>query len=1333
MATKRSKRRKKGTRAKKSARKTISRAHDKPRLAEIDQVSDSDRWAESRSGARAGRGFHFQDEVGAWLAARLACGIGPSWLVPEGFEDLSLEGDETNHVQVKSRVEHLDKFPLSEASRHILDSWAGHAARAHQGAVLTVVFERGVDGEQSLNGPDDLATTLVDRLDDESALIKKLENGATSRDMSQRELAELLATTVVVGASRTEILDATATHIRSHWNLPPSALRLVARHLCSIVADSADANATANYETRRKLDRTTVVNTIEQVVTQLDLESLEFAIQQGICETLEYPESQPKDDRYYEGTATQPSHVASNLVVPRPTLVAEVVSGLNDRSAAVITGPSGVGKSAVLWTIPLALPGVLWFRVKRLVVSDVPHLVRLARAYDVAWDRPVGFLVDGAGAAEFVGWADLRSEAAALPGLLLVATARSEDLFVLGDLSECVSIDVRLDEVAAEVIFAGLVQRQATQAAHWMESFEASGGLTLEFTHLLTRGDRLDDVINEQIRRRIDEERQVELDVLAVTSVADRWSATLSTDSLAETCRITDSQLRMALARLAAEHLVVERDGEVGGLHRLRSVALCDATHTLPPPKLTETIRRVVPHVRSSQLHRFVASMLAEMPEYRGIVIEAETADGLDAERFVGLAQGLRLADFYERAGVWKKIASQHEIPVSSQPVLLWFATVDVEFPDSFPEELRTAQDAMASVVEQGFRDELTTVIGHTKVAGLVASESSLDRATRMLEVLEGIPSELSSAFRSALAPGSPFEESLRSASLGDLSKCIAGARNCDPQLAEHVVELLGGESVVIQRIRAQHPWITELKSRSVDGENVGYCRFLHVSDSFQGNVDAEAVALGRLLLHCLPQTTSVDIQGLWPGGLPISIGDHTIGISDLKRQHAHTPADLAWNQVRLRAAHTLLGVGDTTRLAQALPLLERAADLTLRFGNALVAHRRSELPKLASKILELQEESRALHPPLRSAQLSDALIPGDASPIETDSLSELITALTGNVIPRLLKADEYRALAVYIRETVIDKYLQDARGEPWRLIGVSEAPGCLGVLQSTLRNLSAVITELAAVDADPARILTSARSGAARRALERAAETCRKTERRRNQARDGALRSTLQETGLAATVHHVDRERTLSVEYLVSVEVASLLEWPAAEANLETALGLDQHEFETFVCVPFRDGRPVPSLAVKLVTNMCSFPLDKHLELLPQPHPSTLADQFDRCHHALQVLSGISQLSDEQQTHEIISAIADSAISEFETAFEQLGEHANDPLVSQLLQMLAEITIRVRSELDGTNTEPYLAEQIFNGFQQGDGTDEFATLLLARYLALEWDINPETAVSLLD
>jgi hypothetical protein len=534
-------------------------------------------WRATRAGPRAGRGFHFQDAVGAWLAVQVAvAAIDARALVPEGLEDMSLEGGKPLHIQVKSRVERLGPFPPRLAARHILDAWSRHQVRLEKDARLAVVLERGVGGEPDLNRLD---RVLADSLSTGSPLQAGIERLAAERGIGSDELDSLLATTAVLGTTWEVITAETTGHLGNIVSVPPSALILLARELRIVVAEVSDANEAAQYDERRSLDRTGLIAGITRSAEHIDLDSLESAIRKGICEPLELDQPTDADDRFYEGTSTQPSHVAAGLVVPRPDVVAEVLAGLQDQSAAVLTGPSGVGKSAVLWTVPLALPGVLWFRVRRLSAEDAPVLIRLARAYGATREAPVGFLVDSAGTSDFRGWARLRAEAAAVPGVLLVGTARREDLMTLGDLSGCATVTVSLNEASAEAIFAGLVRRGATAAPHWAEAFERSSGLTLEFTHILTSGRRLDDVVGEQVRRRIDEGRHRELEVLSLVSVADRWAATVSTADVAAACGGSDFELRQTVSRLAEEHLLVERDGIMSGLHRLRSATRSTRNH----------------------------------------------------------------------------------------------------------------------------------------------------------------------------------------------------------------------------------------------------------------------------------------------------------------------------------------------------------------------------------------------------------------------------------------------------------------------------------------------------------------------------------------------------------------------------------------------------------------------------------------------------------------------------------------------------------------------------------------------------------------------------------
>lgn len=1300
-------------------------------------------WQTSRSGARAGRGFHFQDAVSAWLAARIACGETDAHTVtPEGLEDIVLEGSGVVHIQVKSRVAHLGGFSPRLASRHILDAWERHRDGVRNDGRLIVILERGVEGEGGLSSFDQ---SLAESTGAESVLREALTALAEERAVSAIAVAELFSQTTVLGTTWEELTDQTTASIAGIVQLAPSALRLIGRQLRTIAADAADANADTDYETRRSLTKTELAAEVSRFATLVDLDALEGALRDGVCDAFELRQPAAADDRFYEGTATQPAHVAAGLVVPRPDVVAEVLAGLQEQSAVVITGPSGVGKSAVFWTVPLAAPGVLWFRVRRLEPSDVPALIRLARAHECTVSAPVGFLVDGAGVGDIRGWARLRAEAASVPGLLLVGTARHEDLTTLGDLSGCATVSVNLNEAAAEVIFTGLKRRGSTSAAYWREAYDGAKGLTLEFTHLLTRGRRLGDVIHEQVRRRLDESRLDEIDVLSLVSVADRWAASLPSDKVAAACGSTSLELRQVVVRLAEEHLVVERDGVIYGLHRLRSEAIAVAIHEQPPPDLMMTVRRVLDLVSTRQLHRFVANLVSEEPSSADVIIEAAGSAVADIDRLTALLHGLRLVDFYELAKEWTAVAAKHDVPASSQPILFQFAAAGLTFPDFFPEPIRNACSEMSEMSGPSRAAKLAGTVGYHSLATLLATCTDPQTAARLLSTLDGVGNELTAAAELTLVEGCALGDALAACSVDGLATCIVAARAYDRLLAELMVEMLGGEDEILRRLRGSNPWITELDIREkeldqddeTEVELVGYCRMLHVSDTQHGDARQRAVNFGRQLLRCLPNIESVDVQSLLPGGHELRIGDYTHGVSGLRRQYDHSTLTVSWNQARLRSAVTLLGAPDTERLAAARPLLDVAGDVVGDAGLALVLGHAAhvDFAEMEQKANWLHDGAREMKPPLGAVEIADTAI-GEEAPVPmADDLSGLLTDLTGNILPRLAKRENYRALEAYIAETTIGRHLAAAMKEPWYLLGLDGHPQSLDRLGEVLADLHAVVHEMATDGADLAKVGRSARSGGRDAALRRSAEACRRSEQRRRQERRDALQRVCRGTGLRTRLLRPPSPAlpSSSMYWAVTVDLESLADWPAAVDALLSELGVQQPLGEMYVFVPLRVGRPVPSLAMSLITTpLPATNIDDWLPQLAEPHPSLLADAFSAGLAALQMLSGICDHPEDQRTHEEVQHAAAGAVEEYERSHADLLAVAGDPLTEELVSLLEALAVQVQAEVDGTHDGDTVASQVVAGVVQGLTGSVFDSIVGARYLALEWDVDPESAVALL-
>ena len=147
----------------------------------------------------------------------------------------------------------------------------------------------------------------------------------------------------------------------------------------------------------------------------------------------------------------------------------------------------------------------------------------------------------------------------------------------------------------------------------------------------------------------------------------------------------------------------------------------------------------------------------------------------------------------------------------------------------------------------------------------------------------------------------------------------------------------------------------------------------------------------------------------------------------------------------------------------------------------------------------------------------------------------------------------------------------------------------------------------------------------------------------------------------------------------------------------------------------------------MRLISHVHSAPDPDGLERLPQAPSSTLADLFDQAKSALEGLSSIAELPDEQQNHAKVHAAAEELAAELESVGEELRCLPDDPLTGELCLLLDEIATRVQAELDGTSTEPGFASQIA-GYFAGEITDELIRVCTALYWAIEWDIDPRAA-----
>lgn len=1290
-------------------------------------------WRGSRSGARASRGFHFQEAVGAWLASRIMTGrMSADRLIPEGLDDLQLDAVEPVQFEIKSRQGRRGPFRVKEAAQIVATAWSRHSRRFGATRRLVVVLEQGFVGWDTSAG-NNLDDIQLSRLIDEVEGFKAvLIDEATSIGLSSTDTDELASRTALLKCSWDDLIVDTHGHLASMVDLPPAALAVIRRDLWAMVSETIDTNAEADLKERAVLTRNDLVARMNDIAQLVDLQSIEYALKEGICSLID---TQPlaSGDGYYEGISTQPGHVGAGLVVPRPDLVEQVMAALEADKAVLLTGPSGVGKSAVLWTLPFAFPGVLWFRVNRVHDGDMPHVVRMIRAHCPSTEAAVGLLVDAAGTSGLEGWSRLREAVATVPGVHLVGSARNEDLFSLGTLADCSTVRVSLDETAAETIHAGLIRRGATKIPHWREAFEKSDGLTLEYTHLLTQGTRLNDIVVDQIADRIHANRGLELRVLALVSTADRWSVPIPFPELESITGAGLADLRATLERLVDEHLLTERNGMVTGIHPVRSRVVADAIHRVPPPQLETTVISVLKTLRGAALSSFLYQVLRDEPHLEAPILRTlqNLAHG-DLNTLLDCLSGLDLVDFSRQASAWMDIAGRYGLPPADTPLALDLATLEIECPGAFPENYRAAVSDMIALPQQsGVRDALLELVGTESFQRQLADTADVGTCRRLLRTIARTSVDCA-PLAAALKPDSQLVPALRECSLTELCDCVSAARAVSPTLARLLVEAIGGTAVVMQRMRTSDPWIQELQVVCDDsGNSVAISKFLYISESDQHDAQKRAVEIGSDLLRCLPDIEKVDIKAIVPGGLALTIGGHEYGVSKLSRSDDHHPDTVGLNQERMRLARSLFGVTETERLAEAEDILAEVATLVQDIGNAWVRQdsQPEELSNLRSRRSSLSRRGRLL-PHKRDMSQLTATRPGEL----IDPLAGLITGICDQVLARLGEPNQYPAIRGFVKEAVLEGLIPAVRVQPWRLLGRDATPDSLDQIVVSLSEMLAVLREFSVSSNSMRNIISIARNGTVDCALTRAAKRARTRTARRVRDRRRQMVVAVRSIAIDATIYWNEKnmESHAVSDFVVAVPIDSVSAWLPLLDRLIPKVDTLRVLGEYAVLLPMLNGKTVLPLAEQLILTV--FPvsdLDEFEGLLPEPLEQRLTKPITDGHNALRIRSGLSMLRREGTYDDRIALLLTKFKCEFDAAIAAISEMEQDVVVTTLLDWLKDIEQRVAGEVEGKIDSGSFARELMT-VHAGNTPNSAMSLLHALMLSLQWDANPADAIDLM-
>lgn len=586
----------------KGAKRRTSAAGPRPRddaskdrpTQNVDQL-----FARLRAGAANVSGVTFQIVVSAWLlAGDPTDGTAPivTAITPEGLEDIDcLTATGTALlVQTKDRGHGAPAIAAAELAGII-----AHAAPALflDDAATFALVTNGRFGSGVV--PTGFTTTLsaansVDAVDGVREALRKEATGDGTKIDADVDVDALLARTHLVVVDG-DISDATVRRLADTLAIDRSVAALVRSELLRDLGEVAAAQrgTTVSGAMRRTVDDVHVIAT--RVMQNVDVPSLDEAVSAGVCEPADFVAPASIDRlAFYAGVDVTPAHIAAGYDVIRAAETTAVLDGLADTGNVVITGPSGSGKSALLWRCAEILrSGWRILRVLRVGDdADVELLIRHVRRQLPTPTTPFIVVSDDLGRDRMAAWPAAHGRLIDIAGVAVLTAVRREDL-TPGLTTNATVVDPQLTDSSARLVYDTIAEMYGAPAMAFQEAVAAGGGLLMEFIALVTTGRRIREVLAQQVD--VIGRDPLRREALRIVAAAHMLGSAVHADRLPNAIGASPAQVGDALRRLAGEHLVISDGSFWHGLHDLRTEILFDLVHDAPPPTPGATYAAVLP------------------------------------------------------------------------------------------------------------------------------------------------------------------------------------------------------------------------------------------------------------------------------------------------------------------------------------------------------------------------------------------------------------------------------------------------------------------------------------------------------------------------------------------------------------------------------------------------------------------------------------------------------------------------------------------------------------------------------------------------------------------
>lgn len=642
-------------------------------------------WHELRQGARNVAGVRYQLGVTAYVTALSRAGaLKFVEFTPEGLEDIDCRDHDGAqwHVQVKEIGAGAGSFPIGRMV-DVLD----HAARATASDSRIVAVTDGVPGKGLVETGWQRTVAAVEGINLGGLLYSLGERG-----WAESDALSLLARSHLVRIDW-NVAGPTIKALAEAFELPRAVASVIYRTLVddlSEIAASQRSTSEAQAAHRRVGDLDVLVHRVLEIVDQA---ALDEATIRGVCEPADYV-ARPGFARreFLEGIDASPAHVGASFDVLRPRAIRDVQRAIERRRYALITGPSGSGKSAQAWRSARDVAtGARVVRVTRIANDDdLSLLLRHVRLLDPTEHSPVVVVADDLGRPQTRHWPMAARRLLEFSDVLLIGAVRQEDLSadMIRHGGELVILE--LDDDSARVIAEQLVFEGVELQLEVKDAIAQADGLLMEYIALLTTGRRLREVLGGQAEDLLRAD-QVSVEAARLICTAHTLGVSIAAGELSEELQAeTTAVLSTALRRLRDEHIVTTPDQRAWrGLHEARSLVLMGLLHNDPPPTLDVTVSRVVamldPLAQGWTIRRAIEQHPSVELDPRTIARNAVDRCR-SAQDFAQLFESFERADNSITARAYLPVLEQHRRPptttISWAMLVLAHKFADVSFGD---------------------------------------------------------------------------------------------------------------------------------------------------------------------------------------------------------------------------------------------------------------------------------------------------------------------------------------------------------------------------------------------------------------------------------------------------------------------------------------------------------------------------------------------------------------------------------------------------------------------------------------------------------------------------